>query len=381
MPIIDSINGMFMELFPIGKIYRVFLFLYLLFLIFISKRIVFLKTVIIFGIFCVLQICVGIEYWQKSIQDAMKLFLPMLMIVIIRKLYVSGFLLSKDIHGIMTVWSIAYPVLIILPFMLGIGTSAYDGVTGNKGFFYAVNEVSFVICGLIMYQTKMICRKVTIKTITLLGSNILSIILMGTKTGYATVAIFFIAFVFNLLKNKSKTKVVFTIFCVVVGIGVAFLAFKSSIMEIIYRWQYQKEITSTSLIDFLTSQRLRRLESATEIFWNEKWWYKFVGWGLGGEVVGLPNMEMDWLDLLFRTGAIGVVSIFIFYYRYWKRECRKTLIDLAIVMWAFALSFGAGHVVFYGQSGMMLAMIMLFTSREKDNKVHSNEIKKEVKYE
>lgn len=28
---------------------------------------------------------------------------------------------------------------------------------------------------------------------------------------------------------------------------------------------------------------------------------------------------------------------------------------VAIIIWSLALSFGAGHVLFYGQSGMMLA--------------------------
>lgn len=82
--------------------------------------------------------------------------------------------------------------------------------------------------------------------------------------------------------------------------------------SIFERWQYQKGL-SHSTVDFLFSMRLRRLEDAISIFVNG--FYLLLGWGFAGEANGFPNMEMDFLDLLFRTGLVGFCIVCMFYVR------------------------------------------------------------------
>ena len=86
-----------------------------------------------------------------------------------------------------------------------------------------------------------------------------------------------------------------------------------------------------------------------------------MGWGFAGEANGFPNMEMDFLDLLFRTGLVGFCIVCMFYVRKFCDVSKKSLWGALIIIWSIALSFGAGHVLFYGQSGMMLAFNYIYT--------------------
>ena len=54
-------------------------------------------------------------------------------------------------------------------------------------------------------------------------------------------------------------------------------------------------------------------------------------------------------------GIIGFLYVILFYGKEVIKVARKNMWGLLIVCWSLALSFGAGHVLFYGQSGMMLA--------------------------
>ena len=125
------------------------------------------------------------------------------------------------------------------------------------------------------------------------------------------------------------------------------------------RWLYQRQL-SYSTTDFLFSMRLRRLQDAFTTFFNGM--YLPFGWGFGGELNGMENIEMDFIDLLLETGIVGFVYVLAFYGRKVKNILKSNLWSAVIVLWSFLLSFGAGHVLFYGQSGMMLALNIVYAS-------------------
>lgn len=358
MPFIDTLNGMFQAALPIGQLYRMLIFMVLLieYASFGRKKI--LNFLVIFLAFCIMQVLVGFSYCKKSISDTFKLFLPILIMLVFKEKLIRKYITQNDIWMLLDFWSWIYPVLIIGPNLLGMGIAAYDGDTGAKGFFYAVNEISFIESSLIMYSTYRLSQRIHWKRIFLLFSNCLCILLMGTKTGYATILMFFMIYFFVSLRKKKMNvfiKNFFFLLLILFGaLGGAWI-FREQISAIFERWLWQRKFVSTSVLDFLLSNRMRRWEGALRTFLNGG--YVLFGWGFGGELAGFANMEMDWFDLLFRTGIIGFLSIVSFYSWYFKKYVDKSLFSISIIFWSIILSFGAGHVLFYGQSGMMLAIL------------------------
>ena len=369
MPLVDSMSGAFHDVYPIGQIYRIVIFIYMFVLLARNSRKEFLHVLIPFMMFIVIQYMISSGYRTKSIQDVVKLFTPIIAINLLKILLNKREINKKSILRVLNVWSIVYPLLIIIPGILGLGENAYAGI-GWKGYFYAVNEISFIMSSLVMYRTWRLYEDLNIRNVLILGMSCFSIAMMGTKTGYATIVVFGVLFVALYLNNANYKKLLRLLAFLVLLLTVAMLGFekmKELTAAIFDRWVYQRDVYSYSTIDFLTSHRLRRFTKAFSIFFEGKPWYPFIGWGFGGEIAGFPNLEMDFPDLLFRTGFFGLLYVCLFYIRKTLNVCKKNLWGLFIIMWSMALAFGAGHVIFYGQSGMMLALnctYVMFTERE-----------------
>lgn len=372
MPFIDTFNGMFHAALPIGQLYRMFLFSFLLLEYASFGRKKFLNFLMAFTVFCTIQILVGFSYCKKSIIDTFKLFLPILMMLVFKEKLIRRYITQDDVLALFDFWSWLYPLLIMVPELLGMGDAAYEGGTGVKGFFYAVNEISFIESSLIMYSIYRLSQQISWERIILLFANCLCVLLMGTKTGYATIVVFVLLYFLVSFRRKKMNVFVknfFFILLILISALCGIWIFKEQISAIWVRWIWQRKFVSTSAMDFLLSNRLRRWEGAFRTFIEGG--YVILGWGFGGELAGFANMEMDWFDLLFRTGLIGFSGIAIFYFWYFKKYTCKMLLPMFIIFWSMVLVFGAGHVLFYGQSGMMLAMLFAVTM-----KFHTNIINK-----
>lgn len=364
MPIVDSISGFFHDIYPIGQFYRIVFFVYVSFLLMNSSMKTATGLIGAFLGFLIIQTLVSLPggYAVKSIQDTIKLFTPILMVSLFQSLLSKGRIRRESFFNLLNCWSIVYPPLIIIPSVLGLNNYAYEGSVGWKGFFFAINEISFIISSLVIYRFYKLSQSINIKELCLLGLNVVCLIGMGTKTGYATIAVGIITFgifFFREKKASKRLKIIGISFLVVI---IAFLV-RDRVVEmtnlIFERWFYQRQI-SYSTTDFLFSMRLRRISVAFSDFWDG--FYLLFGWGFGGELAGKLNIEMDFIDLVLRTGIIGFFYVSIFYIRKIKYALKNNLWGTVIVVWSFALSFGAGHVLFYGQSGMMLALNITFAS-------------------
>lgn len=362
MPFVDFVSGAFHDIYPIGQIYRIVIYIYMLMLLAKNSKKKFVWIIVPFLIFLIIQSIVSITYLIKSVQDVIKLFIPITAITLFDVLIKKQKLEKESIFKLLDAWSIFYPLLIIIPGILGIGTNAYDGAVGWKGFFYAVNEISFIMSSLVMYLFWKLQNKIDIKTLIVLGINCICIVLMGTKTGYVTIAFFGLVFLISFIRERNLKKQLKAWFLLVIAVVLLFISHKK-IQElttgIFERWKYQRGL-SYSTVDFLFSMRLRRWKDAVTTFTNG--FHIVFGWGLGGEQAGFPNLEMDFFDLLFRTGLIGFCYICVYYYRKVKVISKNNLWGLLILLWSLVLSFGAGHVLFYGQSGMMLAISFVYAS-------------------
>lgn len=362
MPIVDTVSGALHDSLPVGQMYRIGLFVYIVFLLMKKSQKDFLPLMGLFLWFVVEQATVSAAggYIAKSIQDTVKLFCPIMGIVLLHRLIQKRKIETECILSVFNIWCVLYPILIIVPGLLSIGNAAYDGTVGWKGLFYAVNEISFIISTLIMYCFWKLKKCPSMRNVIELALNCYCIIRMGTKTGYATIALFGVIFLFSFW-NSRNTKKSFELLALILIAALVVILNMNRILAaaggIFERWQYQRSLSYTT-VDFLFSMRLRRLSDALNIFLGKG--YFLLGWGFGGELAGYPNMEMDFLDILFRTGLAGFVLVFGFYLYVMIRAAKTSKRGMFMLLWELALSFGAGHVLFYGQSGMMLALICVF---------------------
>lgn len=364
MPFVDSLSGAFHDEYPIGQIFRLMFFVLLLFfLLKVSKR-KFGLFFCSFLLFILLQVVASFPdaYLYKSIQDTIKLFTPMGMIVLFQCLITKRIISKHIIFDLLDWWSVIYPLLIIIPSILGLSSSAYDSSVGYKGFFYAINEISFIMSSLVISRFFILSIKLSFSSLIILGIDTICLILMGTKTGYASIIVGSIIFGIYFFKERNIRR----IYKYLVVLGFVFLfillfqnAIISMVSGIVNRWVFQRQI-SNSTIDFLFSMRLRRLKDAFDSFLHGS--FILFGWGFGGELGGMINVEMDFIDLLLRTGILGFSFVVLFYWGKVRTTIKHSIWGGVIVGWSFALSFGAGHVLFYGQSGMMLAMNIIYSS-------------------
>lgn len=354
MPFVDSLSGMLHDRFSIGQIYRILLFFYMIILLVVNSRKRLGQVVIPFLIFLIIQGIVGFADVKKSMQDVIKLFTPILIIQLFEVCIKKGKICGDRILNLVNSWSILYPALILIPAAFGIGGNAYAEAESYKGFFYAVNEISFIMSSLVMFCFWNLKENPGVKKIVILLFNCLCIAIMGTKTGYATIVLFAILYIiFSLNENQKKRKKAILVLGIIIVITLPNISrIAAMTASIIERWKGQRQL-SYSTIDFLFSMRLRRFGDAWKIFAKDG---NFIfGCGFDGSLIG-QNMEMDFLDLMFRTGIFGVIYIILFYVRKVLKQCHRNKFLFFILIWSFALSFGAGHVLFYGQSGMMLAI-------------------------
>ncbi len=362
MPVIDSISGALHESYPVGQFYRIIFFVYLLFILMKISAKIFSSIMCFFLFFVLFQVIVSTPggYVVKSVQDTIKLFIPIIMISLFQILLKNGKIKAESLFRLLNYWSLIYPILIIGPGILGMGVPAYDGAIGWKGFFFAVNEISFIMSSLVIYRFYLLSETLTIRSLLMLCLNIFCIIMIGTKTGYASVGVGMVV-LGMLFFRERKFRRLLKIFIVTFVIIIAALIFRERIVEMTAgffdRWFYQRQL-SYSTTDFLFSMRLRRFDEAFTLFCDGL--YFVFGWGFGGELVGMPNMEMDFLDILFKSGIIGIVYVMYYYLKVFLRIDRKNVWGKVIFLWSMALAFGAGHVLYYGQSGMMLALNCIY---------------------
>lgn len=362
MPIVDSFSGFFHEELPIGQVYRSFICIYVFFLLAKYEAKEFGRIFIAFVGFLGMQMIVSGDYILESFQGVMKLFIPISTLSLFLTLYKKKKIEKNVIENIISFWSVLYPLLIIIPGMLGLGVNAYDEQTGWKGFFYATNEIAFIIVCLTMCQYYKLSKELNIRDVVILSLNAFAALMMGTKAGYLTLACFALFLVGSYLKkrNLNKQLKLWMGICIIVVVVICNIdVLQGMVRGILERWKYQRGF-SVSIIDFMFSHRLRRYQNAISIFFSGV--YPITGWGMCGDLLGFPNMEMDFFDIMFKTGIPGAIYVLSFYANKIIYVSKKNMWGWIIDCWAFMFCFAAGHVLFYGQSGMMLAILMLYVN-------------------
>lgn len=366
MPLVDTFNGMFIRnnnsIMNIGQVYRIIVFVFLLLLFKNIKKQLAAILIILFSIFCLVQVLLPVPYYISNVILCLKLFIPIFMIFVFEGSIKNNKILFQDIIKVFDVISLITPFTIIVPYLFRTGYRTYDGSAGYLGFYFATNEISFVISVCVMYLVTRLDTLAGWKYLFLLVLNVSSVLLIGTKSALAVVAACVFLYIFRfIIKNKrGSLKKLFIILVVITSIITGFRLFADNLNSVYMRWLYgRQQNPNTSFLFFLTSGRTGRIGNAWEKFHNGLVTQILFGWGLAGGNYAKPYVEMDYFDLLFSVGWIGLIVILLLYI-YCLKSININFWSLIFLFFAFVLIFAGGHILYAGLGGMMNALLITY---------------------
>ena len=330
-PIIDFVTGVMLHIFDISLTLGLVLRILFLFFIFYVATFIYKKknNLVYFGIFGIylLLFILGLTLFKvnpnyfREIQNTFRLFyFPLLLI--------SLFSIRKEIK--ITTLSLVitlclYLILIFIPLALGVGFESY-AITkeGTLGFYNSANEISAIIAiltpilFLIFYEGKNLIFKLFITFIYLVV-----ILSVGTKTPLLALIIsLFVVFIYILYKAfiDKKYHVVTTFTAIIVALSLV-------VILIIPRTNFYKNIEvhldylkvdsifdifkDEKLVDhFIFSQRLTFLNNKEKLYDKSNTYQKIFGLGYYDNGKELKSIEMDYFDVYYNQGVVGVFLFF-----------------------------------------------------------------------
>jgi O-antigen ligase like membrane protein len=393
--IIDSLNGFIISKYnlpvSIGQIYRslVFLIMVIILLKYSSRKIFY--TFFIFFYFIIMQF---IYFYNHSsinglVLDITETFKPLLVIFSVeayRSLYEKGIIGIKDLNLILKINLGLFPLSIIVPKILGLGSSVYSNGSGYKAFYNANNDLNIVLLVLLIFTLEMLLdniknvgRALTYGTIILL--LLIVLLLIGSKSSmFFSTLILFIYLIRAMSKNSlvNNLKIIILISIVVYSLSNILMSFyRDEISLIIERQKYFYEtqvIKGNDIVTFLLTGRNEFLIASLNAFLKESLLPIKIVFGLGkyehsvlsGTEFGRDHLiiEMDFFDVLFSYGLLGTLILYgyfftIFLSSLYKKESHFFFAYLSYVVIAI-FSFLGGHVIFSALSGSFLALICCY---------------------
>lgn len=350
-PIMDTINGWYVSEhgetgISIGTFYRLLILLFIFFSFrFTQRDWITLICMAYFPISSATRALFTDVSFMQSFTYGLKWMLPVIYILLfIRLKETDGFNLPLKV---LDIWKYMIPGLLIAEYIADIGNSTYYDA-GFRGYFYCTNDIGFSLTMMIIYSLyKFLLVKMEVKTLIPVVLNLVAIIILSTKScllfSGITVGYF-------MLKNfKKEPKKNFLIVTVTFGLVLLILyRMQNSLMQIVGRYMnFYLQVTSegvslTNIMGFLTSARTYRISGVISDLAMDFTAGKVVfGWKLP---VFTEAIEMDWLDVFFQHGVIGVSILFLFYVRIvFTRQYKKPFGYMLII--AMICACFSGHVV------------------------------------
>jgi len=257
--------------------------------------------------------------------------------------------------------------------LIGIGYHSYRGEIGNKGFFYAGNELSALYLILTSYLLYYTLKKYSIKVYVLLSAISLYIgISISTKVSMFSIFIIIILTPLVSIKFKKDSKLISKAFVFLLTIGImSVLLFNTVISSSAFeRWVHFFKVYDYDYISILLSGRNKTLIDSFNM--NDAFFEPFnlfFGYSYSGLVNNLQQStiyrvklnEMDFFDIYFIYGLLGlfsVLSVWIISLYHFFYSNKKNLILLITVLLILFISFLSGHVLYSGLSGPFIGIYL-----------------------
>ncbi|MDB1944573.1 O-antigen ligase family protein [Clostridium tertium] len=386
IPLVDIINGVILTInsdinISLGKFYRIITMIILsIITLKYSDKEFRKKHIVVFSLTLLMILAfIGVFYiyhgsFKGIIYDGVtisKLLLIFLMIYTIFYLYNQKIIDKNIITNIFKCYIIIFPLTMIIPYIIGIGSSTYSSGLGYTGLYYANNDISIVLLICTIYSFDQVIKKINILNIFIFLLNLSSLLLVGSKTGILglvlAVILYSIYYGSITLNEKSISKknilkiILWALLFLICTLVVFYPTFKKMIDRVIYFYNRDGNILAA-----LLSGREKFLLEAFNNLLNERFWILKLLFGVGffyrkewgiGELV-----EMDLFDITFSLGVI--VSLIIIYYLFKllnkiiKSLNKENYVYLVCIIIMVLFSFIAGHVLFSALSGSILSLVI-----------------------
>lgn len=373
MPIVDSLNGITQGAgiqISIGLAYRV-VSICVLFII-VGKSIqggLFrdcLLVMILLSVLSCMHILLGSDIGRELYYLFTWLTFPLFLLVVIEAKQARK-ICSRDIAALLDFYLWVVPLLLLVPWTLGLGNATYHTGEGYKGFFISTNGVSYYLGILVIYGTWLTVSKFDIKRLVQLGLTIAACLLVGSMSCIFSVVIALVISIVLLIKDNPR-KALVRLMAVIVAAGIVWLLaqnLSSELSMIFQRKLFFYASNGGSFIDFLSSGR-------TQLF-AENWSEAFGERPIQTLIIGYGSMarecELDYFDFFLSYGLVGVVgATVIVYYLLHADGGQRAAEYQFLVIYSLAYAGVVGHVFTNAMSSMLFAVIVAHTS-ESDSDI------------
>lgn len=365
LPLMDSLNGCLNKggnwgFLSLGIVYRMALILYCL--LFLLRSGIQKRTILVLSACACLIILPHLFDFldENFLSLTVKTVLPILCIEVFISKCSSGDISEKWFETLLNAWCVLFPLTIIVPYLFGFGFQTYgSGSVGYKGFYYAQNDLCFVLSLLFFFSCGRIVKKISFSNVIKLISLAFCIILLGMKSGYLLLAV---SIFYWLLKGDFSSKSKAVLIGAIMLLGLLFFGLSAdSINSVFERWIYFWK-KSENFLMFLSSGRIGRIPQVAFSLANSDispFWILFgSGTVYSDFVYPFGLIEMDPFDLFFQYGLIGITFFSVYYGSF--LTCRlpknKKYYRFALVM-SLIMSLLAGHVLNSALSSMVFAVL------------------------
>ncbi|KMT59156.1 hypothetical protein X560_1697 [Listeria fleischmannii 1991] len=282
---------------------------------------------------------------------------------------------------------------LLIPFIFGVGNQTYAGSdAGYKAFFFANNDttLSFIasatFTGWYLFKKMRQMSFLPLLSICLLYlGNLLGLLLLGTKTGiiYGVIVtlILFIRFFF-FQKDIGVTIKLITGILIALIVSIIYIKGRFFILSVlaglILRLNYFYGLYNNDLLRFFTSSRSNFLEIAFSYYTDTgNDLLRLIGFGFNTRIAdwkGGDLVEMDFLDVLFSLGVVGLLMTLTLLLYLSVKACKKRTIYSVLFFVLILYGTVAGHVLFSALSSTLFGLICggLFIQKESLREKNEN---------
>lgn len=382
MPLFDSLNGFllksgFSSTFTVGDLYRLGVIAVMLTycLRMIKKEYVLaLVTAAAYGLIAILLHAVVVRPSEASIPSELNMFVQLLLcpLIVFSLLMAvdSGIIETRSIDRILDNLQVIAPLTILVPYIMGLGYSTYSAAEGDlvgyKAFYYATNGISFMLIALFGRAVYRFLSTRSLRGFVLVAINGSALALIGTK---ATLAMFVIAFLIAIycIYGDRFLKMLGAFLLLGVVAAIVWIVAEDKIISflspILNRWEYfSTSVYRGGIISALTSGRIDQIAA----HWGMLESFGNLGIsllvGMGDTSSAIRICEMDFFDVFFQFGLIGLLLLFLFLGFILKRAFMaggNRGFEVCMLVFFLIYAFVVGHVFNNALSSMVFALFAL----------------------
>ncbi len=380
-PVLDVITSLQirnnLNFFSIGTLIRGF-FLFIIF-IYLFKKKENRKLLFIFLLYSFLAMMYTIFFTENhlltEIFNIIKIFyLPLLI------LFFNQYSNKTIDDKLITILYFIYLNLIIIPYFLGIGFDIYaaaDDKRGYIGLFYAGNEISAILLGLLPIVYNYIIQNKSKLLKVLFFLELFGVtVLLSTKTMFLGVilvlGLYLLRFIILKFKTWKKSSQILLCITIVFGMGIGVIlipklpVYNNLQVTLNYHEIYTvKDALCIDSIDkIIFSMRLSFLKNVHENYRNQN--ALGMVFGLGEDTVTvLKDIEIDIFDIFYSIGILGFLVWITLLAPSLKKIKLNGYYRFSFVLFVL-MSLFSGHVLIQPMVAIYVALLFLL-NRVKNN--------------